>query len=81
MVKKGKVLGHLICDRGVQVDIFKIDVIMSLAYSSSLRDVRSFIGHICFYRRFIEYFGEITLSLSNKCLLLKDAFLFLMILC
>ncbi|XP_027356742.1 uncharacterized protein LOC113866050 [Abrus precatorius] len=47
VVKKeeGVVLGHLISERGIQVDKAKIDVISSLSYPASVQEVRSFLGH------------------------------------
>ena len=71
MVQQGIVLGHLVSNRGIEVDRAKIDVIASLPYPASVREVRSFLGHAGFYRRFIKNFSKIALPLSN--LLQKDA--------
>lgn len=67
---KKVVLGHLIFERGIQVDKSKIDIITPLSYPSSLREVDSFLGHGGFYKRYIKDFSKIVLSLSN--LLQKD---------
>ena len=53
MVKQGVVLGHIISSKGISVDRSKIDVIASLPYPTCVREVRSFLGHAGFYRRFI----------------------------
>ena len=53
MVHKGIVLGHLVSSRGIEVDKAKIDVITSLPYPASVREVHSFLGHAGFYRKFI----------------------------
>ncbi|XP_027364502.1 uncharacterized protein LOC113871604 [Abrus precatorius] len=75
MVREGVVLGHLISERGIQVDKAKIDVISSLPYPASVWEVRSFLRHAGFYRRFIRDFNTIALPLSH--LLQKDVpFLF-----
>jgi len=47
------VLGHLISDGDIQVDRAKINVITSLPYSSTMREICSLLGHASFYRRFI----------------------------
>ncbi|RDX93593.1 Retrovirus-related Pol polyprotein from transposon 17.6, partial [Mucuna pruriens] len=45
MVTKGIVLGHLVSDRGIEVDKAKIDIITSLPNPTSVWEVRSFLGH------------------------------------
>ncbi|RDX93681.1 Retrovirus-related Pol polyprotein, partial [Mucuna pruriens] len=70
MVTEGIVLGHLVSNRGIEVDKAKIDVITSLPNPTSVRKVRSFLGHAGFYRRFIKDFSKLALPLST--LLQKD---------
>lgn len=65
MVEQGIVLGHIVYEKGIQMDPTKIDVISNLPYPSCIRDIHSFLGHSCFYRRFINYFSKIALPLSN----------------
>ncbi|RDY13792.1 Retrovirus-related Pol polyprotein from transposon 17.6, partial [Mucuna pruriens] len=45
MVTEGIVLGHLVSNRGIEVDKAKIDIITSLPNPTSVREVRSFLGH------------------------------------
>ncbi|RDX98220.1 Retrovirus-related Pol polyprotein, partial [Mucuna pruriens] len=70
MVIERIVLGHLVSNRGIKVDKSKIDIITSLQNPASMREVRSFLGHAGFYRRFIKNFSKISLPLSK--LLQKD---------
>ncbi|KAJ8755397.1 hypothetical protein K2173_019195 [Erythroxylum novogranatense] len=70
MVSEGIVLGHLISSKGIEVDKAKIEVISSLPYPTCIRDIRSFLGHVGFYRRFLKDFSKIALPLSK--LLQKD---------
>ncbi|RDX96342.1 Retrovirus-related Pol polyprotein from transposon opus, partial [Mucuna pruriens] len=70
MVTKGIVLGHLVLGRGIEIDKAKIDVISCLSNPASVREVRSFLGHVDFYRQFIKDFSKIALPLSK--LLHKD---------
>ena len=51
MVKEGIVLGHQISERGIEVDKSKIETIEKLLPPSSLKGIRSFLGHARFYRR------------------------------
>ena len=61
---------HLFLKKGVEVDKSKIELIANLPTLKSIKDVRSFLGHAGFYRRFIKDFSVIPKSLSN--LLTKD---------
>jgi len=70
MVEQGIVLGHIISRKGIEVDHAKISIISQLPYPSYVREVRSFLGHARFYRRFIQDFSKKALPLSN--LLQKD---------
>lgn len=70
MVQEGIVLGHRISAKGIEVDRAKIQVIEKLPPPTSVKGVRSFLGHAGFYRRFIQDFSKITKPLCN--LLMKD---------
>ena len=70
MVQEGIVLGHVVSNQGMEVDHAKIQVISTLPPPTSVKSVRSFLGHAGFYRRFIKGFSVITKPLCN--LLLKD---------
>ncbi|GJU51522.1 transposon ty3-I gag-pol polyprotein [Tanacetum coccineum] len=50
MVKEGIVLGHKISKKGIEVDKAKIDVISKLPHPTTVKGIRSFLGHAGFYR-------------------------------
>ncbi|GKA52889.1 reverse transcriptase domain-containing protein [Tanacetum coccineum] len=45
MVKEGIVLGHKISKKGIEVDKAKIDVIAKLPHPTTVKGIRSFLGH------------------------------------
>ena len=65
MVQEGIVLRHRISARGIEVDRAKIEAIEKLPPPSSVKGIRSFLGHTGFYRRFIKNFSQIAKPLSN----------------
>ena len=54
MVRQGIILGHEISKRVIEVDKVKVEVIAKLPPPKSIKDIRSFLGHAGFYRRFIK---------------------------
>lgn len=71
MVKSGIVLGHVILADGIEVDKAKVELISKLPPPTSVKEVRSFLEHPSFYRRFIKDFSKITKPLCD--LLAKDS--------
>ncbi|GKC02789.1 reverse transcriptase domain-containing protein [Tanacetum coccineum] len=70
MVKEGIVLGHKISKSVIEVDRAKVDVIAKLPPSNTVKEIRSFLGHVSFYRRFIQDSSKIAWPMTH--LLEKD---------
>ena len=71
MVTEGIVLGHKISAAGLEVDQAKISLIRILIPPTTVKEIRSFLGHAGFYRRFIKDFSKIARPLCK--LLENDA--------
>ncbi|GJS13334.1 reverse transcriptase domain-containing protein [Tanacetum coccineum] len=63
MVKEGIVLGHKISKSGIEVDKAKVDVIAKLPHPTTVKGVRSFLGHAGFYR--VEAFNALKKKLTE----------------
>nr|GEU35074.1 reverse transcriptase domain-containing protein [Tanacetum cinerariifolium] len=63
MVKEGIVLGHKISKKGIEVDKAKIKVISKLPHPTTVKGIRSFLGHaekemlavVCAFEKFRSY--------------------------
>jgi hypothetical protein len=70
LLTEGIVLGHHLSAEGIKVDPAKIEVIVNLPSPKTQKDVRRFLGHAGYYRRFIENFTKVASPMFK--LLTKD---------
>jgi len=65
MVTEGIVLGHKISIHGIEVDKAKVEVIEKLPLPTNVKGIKSFLGHVGFYKHFIKDFSKLANPLSN----------------
>ena len=71
MVQQGIFLGHIISEKGIEVDKEKVELIVKLPSPTTVKGVRQFLGHAGFYKRFIKDLSKLSKPLCE--LLGKDA--------
>ncbi|XP_074306451.1 uncharacterized protein LOC141641698 [Silene latifolia] len=64
-LKEISFLGHVISEKGVQVDPQKIEAITKWPALKNVAEVHSFLGLAGYYRRFVKDFSKITQPLTN----------------
>ena len=70
LLTEGIVLGHHVSSQGIKVDPSKIKVIIGPPFPKTQEEVRSFLVHAGYYRRFTENFTRIAAPMFK--LLIKD---------
>jgi len=60
-----KFLGHVISKEDISVDPTKVEAVLQWEPPKSVTEIRSFLGLVGYYRRFIEGFSKIAMPLTQ----------------
>ena len=58
-------LGHVVTEEGIQVDLKKIEAIVNWEPPKNVTGIRSFLGLVGYYRRFVEGFSRMAMPLTQ----------------
>jgi hypothetical protein len=63
--KEIKYLGHIVNEQGIRSDPKKVEAVQTWPVSENVHDVKSFLGLVNYFRKFIEHYSEIAVPLTN----------------
>ena len=64
-LKEVSFLGHIVSAEGIRVDPVKIEVVVNWKPPRNVTEVRSFLGLVGYYRRFVRGFSVIVSPLTK----------------
>lgn len=65
MFPQGRLLGHIVCKEGLKTNPDKVKVTLEMQPSTKVKEVKSFLGHIGYCRRFIKNFTKVSYPLDR----------------
>jgi hypothetical protein len=60
-----KYLGHIVNEQGIRPDPKKVEAVQTWPVPKNVHDVKSFLGLVNYFRKFIEHYSEIAVPLTN----------------
>jgi hypothetical protein len=69
-MEEGKLLGHIISERGIKIDPDRVVAIQQIGLPRNKKEIQSFLGKVNFLRRFITNFAEVVKYINS--MLKKD---------
>ena len=64
LVPFGKLVGHIVSEKGIATDPNKVTLIASLPIPTTISEVKGFLGHTGYYRRFIHGYATVAMPLT-----------------
>ena len=64
-MEEGKLLGHIISERGIKIDLDRVAAIQQIGLPKNKKEIQSFLGKVNFLRRFITNFVEVVKFINS----------------
>jgi hypothetical protein len=64
-VTRGVFLGHIVSDKGLEVDIDKVKAILTLTPPKTVKEVRGFLGCVGYYGQFVDGYTKVARPLTE----------------
>ena len=64
-VTSGKLLGHMVSERGIEVDLDKIKTMLDMPAPKTKKEIRGFLGRLQYISRFIARLTDICEPISS----------------
>jgi hypothetical protein len=61
----GMFLGHVVFKDGVKVDMEKIKIILNLTPPVNHKQIKIFLGHMGYYKKFVRHYSYITFPMDE----------------
>ena len=58
-------LGHVVSSAGIMVDPAKVEAVKQLSQPKTVTEIRSFLGLVGYYRKFVEGFSKLAMPLTQ----------------
>jgi hypothetical protein len=63
--KEIKYLGHIVNEQGIRPHSKKVEAVQTWPVPKNVHDVKSFLGLVNYFRKFVEHYSEIAVPLTN----------------
>jgi hypothetical protein len=63
--KEIKYLGHIVNEQGIRPDPKKVEAVQTWPVPKNVHDVKSFLGLVTYFRKFIEHYFKIAVPLTS----------------
>ena len=64
-LQEGKIISHIISEKGIKIDLKRVEGIFQISHTRNIKELQSFIGKINFLRSFIPNLAKLLRNMTN----------------